>query len=180
MLRSRWLWLGVLVAAIAVVVAATTLLTRGAAGRGHLAGLPGSNSEGFGLPNKHVGDYVMLGWWVQNNGDQPITLERVVPVQPGKGIALRRAFAVYKPDGLGDGDRHGYRVPPHSRPFPATLTPHARAEIELAVQQTRRGHPSWKTVQVVYSEGGHTHTLAQNVGVRVCAPALGNCPAPNS
>ena len=175
MLRSRWLWLGVLVVAIAVVTA--TLLIRGVAGRGHLAGITGS--EGFGLPNKHVGDYVMLGWWVQNNGDQPITLERVVPVAPEKGIALRRAFAVYKPDGLGDGDRHGYHVPPHSRPFPATLAPHSRAEIELAVQQMKRGNPSWKTVQVVYSERGHTHTLVQNVGVEVCTPAL-NCPAPTS
>lgn len=175
MLGSRWLWLGVLVVALAVVTAA--LLIRGGAGRGHLAGITGS--EGFGLPLKHVGDYVMLAWWVQNNGDQPITLERVVPVAPGKGIALRRAFAVYKPDGLGDGDRRGYRVPPHSRPFPATLPAHSRAEIELAVQQTRRGHPSWKTVQVVYSEGGQTHTLVQAVGVEVCTPAQ-HCPAPNS
>jgi hypothetical protein len=46
------------------------------------------------------------------------------------------------------------------------------------MQATKRGHHSWRSVEVVYREGGRTHTLVQNLGIAVCAPATVNYATP--
>jgi hypothetical protein len=169
--------LAVLAAAvIAAAAAAALLLGLSGSSRGTLVGFEGTS--GYGLPLKHVGGWVSVSgpWFVKNTGDHSLVLERVVPVRPQRGIALRQVFVLDQSDEVGA--QPGFRVPKGSRHLPVTVAPHTQVEIELGVQATKRGDHFWRTMHVVYQQGGGTHTLVQGLGVEVCAPASGNCPTP--
>lgn len=172
--------LALILLAVVAAVAGTTavlLLRSDGGGHGSLVGFEGK--VGFGLPLRRVGDLVSVSgpYLVKNTGQQPIILDRVVPVSRQSGIVLQHSYVLYKPDHLGSWP--GYR-PPHNAHtlHGATIAPNHEVEIVLGVKVTKKGHHSWRAVDVVYQQGGKTYTHRDLYGVEVCAPPPKNCPTP--